>query len=139
VKILPELFERNRNWAESKVAADPEFFDRLSEQQSPEYLWIGCSDSRIPANQVIGLDPGQVFVHRNIANLVVNTDFNCLSVLQFAVERLRVKHVIVCGHYGCGGVKAAMERTQLGLVDNWLRNIRDIYRMHRDELNAMPD
>ncbi len=136
---LEHLFEKNRQWSESRIATDPNFFKRLSLQQSPEYLWIGCSDSRIPANQVIGLEPGEVFVHRNVANLALNTDFNCLSVIQFAVEVLKVKHVIVCGHYGCSGVLAAMRQSQMGLADNWLRNIRDIYAHHKTELNAIAD
>ena len=139
MKKLKVLFDNNKQWAVSRTEQDPEFFKRLSSQQTPSYLWIGCSDSRIPANQVIGLQPGEVFVHRNVANLVVNTDFNCLSVIQFAVEVLNVKHIIVCGHYGCSGVKAAMEKSQLGLVDNWLRNIRDVYAHHRDELDGIPD
>ena len=139
MQILKHLFENNRKWSESRVQQDPEFFRRLSAQQSPEYLWIGCSDSRIPANQVIGLEPGEVFVHRNVANLVVNTDFNCLSVIQFAVEILKVKHVIVCGHYGCSGVKTAMSKSQMGLADNWLRNIRDIYAHHKIELTGIAD
>lgn len=136
---MKELFDNNRKWADGRTTVDPEFFSRLTLAQSPKYMWIGCSDSRIPANQVIGLDPGQVFVHRNVANLVHHTDFNCLSVLQYAVEMLKVEHVIVCGHYGCGGVKAAMEKTQLGLVDNWLRNIRDVYAHHTSELDAIQD
>ena len=136
---LEHLFDKNRAWAESRVQQDPEFFKRLSLQQTPEYLWIGCSDSRIPANQVIGLDPGEVFVHRNVANLALNTDFNCLSVIQFAVEVLKVKHVIVCGHYGCSGVQAAMRHSQMGLADNWLRNIRDVYVHHKTELNNIAD
>jgi carbonic anhydrase len=139
MRELQRLFDNNKQWAESRTQQDPGFFKRLSAQQTPSYLWIGCSDSRIPANQVIGLEPGEVFVHRNVANMVVNTDFNCLSVIQFAVEVLNVKHIIVCGHYGCSGVKAAMEKSQLGLVDNWLRNIRDIYAHHRDELDAIKD
>jgi carbonic anhydrase len=139
VRELEKLFKNNRQWSESKIAQDPDFFRRLSLQQSPTYLWIGCSDSRIPANQVIGLDPGEVFVHRNVANLVLNTDFNCLSVIQFAVEILRVKHIIVCGHYGCSGVKTAMGTSQMGLADNWLRNIRDVYAHHKPELTAIAD
>jgi len=138
-RYVKELFDNNRKWADGRTTVDPEFFSRLTLAQSPKYMWIGCSDSRIPANQVIGLDPGQVFVHRNVANLVHHTDFNCLSVLQYAVEMLKVEHVIVCGHYGCGGVKAAMEKTQLGLVDNWLRNIRDVYAHHTSELDAIQD
>lgn len=136
---LNHLLENNRRWAEERQIVDSTFFQRLARQQAPEFLWIGCSDSRIPANQVIGLDPGEVFVHRNVANLVLHSDINCLSVIQFAVEFLKVKHIIVCGHYGCAGVKAAMEPRQLGLVDNWLRNIRDVYAESRDELVAIHD
>ena len=121
MKSLPELFESNRRWAESLRAQNPDFFRELSAQQSPQYLWIGCSDSRVPATQLVGLAPGEMFVHRNVANVVVHTDLNCLSVIQFAVEVLRVRHVIVCGHCGCGGVAAALRNTKLGLIDNWLR------------------
>lgn len=135
---LTHLAANNRRWAEAIKAQDPDFFERLSLQQSPEYLWIGCADSRVPANQIIGLDPGEIFVHRNVANLVVHTDLNLLSVLQFAVEYLKVKHVIVCGHYGCGGVAAAYDSKSLGLIDNWLRNIKDTYHRHRDELETLP-
>lgn len=131
---LDHLLENNRAWAAARVAEDPEFFSRLVAQQTPEYLWIGCSDSRVPANQITGLDPGEVFVHRNVANVVVQTDFSMLSVLQFAVDVLKVKHVIVCGHYGCGGVKAALENQKNGLVDNWLRHIRNIARRNEEEL-----
>ena len=137
MKHVPELFENNRKWVAHRVTKDKDYFKKLSTQQNPQYLWIGCSDSRIPANQVIGLEPGEVFVHRNVANLVANTDMNCLSVLEYGIEALKVKHVIVCGHYGCGGVKSAMEKTQLGLVDNWLRNIRDVYAHHKAELDAI--
>ena len=136
---LTTLFKNNKAWAEQQTQRDKEFFSRLSKQQSPEYLWIGCSDSRVPANQIIDLPPGEVFVHRNIANVVVHTDLNCLSVIQFAVEVLKVKHVIVCGHYGCGGVQAAMEDKQHGLIDNWLQHIRDVIRLHEDELNQLSD
>lgn len=139
MKNLAYLFENNRIWSETIRQSDPAFFERLAEQQAPEYLWIGCSDSRVPANQIIGLPPGEVFVHRNIANVVVHTDFNCLSVLQFAVEVLGVRHVIVCGHHGCGGVEAALKQSQLGLVDNWLRHVRDVYRAHEEELLAIGD
>ncbi len=132
------LFERNRLWAERMLASDPEFFKRLHKQQSPDYLWIGCSDSRVSANQIVDLDPGEIFVHRNIANVVVHTDLNCLSVIQFAVEVLKVKHIIVCGHYGCGGVKAAMENHEHGLIDNWLRHIQDVYRVHKNEIDSLP-
>jgi carbonic anhydrase len=124
---LDALFDNNIRWAEEIKAEDPHFFEKLAAQQSPEYLWIGCSDSRVPANEIVGLLPGELFVHRNIANSVVHTDLNCLSVIHYAVVVLKVKHVIVCGHYGCGGVQAAMDDKQVGLVDHWLRNIRDIY------------
>ena len=135
---LAELFERNRAWAAEVTAADPGFFTELAERQSPEYLWIGCSDSRVPANQIVGLRPGDVFVHRNIANVVVHTDLNCLSVLQYAVDVLGVKHVIVCGHYGCGGVVAALEGARHGLVDNWLRHVVDVAEKHHRELASLP-
>ena len=138
MKALSHLFANNKNWASRISAADPGFFSKLAAQQSPEYLWIGCSDSRVPANEIVGLLPGELFVHRNVANLVIHTDMNCLSVLQFAVDILKVKHVIVCGHYGCGGVKAAMEDTPHGLVDNWLRHIRDIYHRHEQALKTIP-
>ncbi len=128
---IQNLLNNNRNWSARMRQDDPAFFQSLVGQQNPEYLWIGCSDSRVPANQIIGLMPGEVFVHRNVANLVVHSDLNCLSVIQFAVEVLKVKHIIVCGHYGCGGVKAALERQKLGLIDNWLRHIQDIHEMHR--------
>lgn len=134
---MKELMAQNKAWANEQKKIDPEFFHRLSEQQSPEYLWIGCSDSRVPANQVVGLDPGELFVHRNIANVVLHTDFNCLSVLQFAVEVLKVRHVIVCGHYGCGGVKAALGTQEFGLVDNWLRHIKDIYIKYKAEIDGL--
>ncbi len=137
MKLLKELFERNRAWAARMTADDPGFFKTLCAQQAPRYLWIGCSDSRVPANQIVDLPPGEVFVHRNIANLVVHTDLNCLSVLQYAVEVLRVEHVVVCGHYGCGGVLAALEDRDHGLIDNWLHHIRDLYRVHRAELSAL--
>lgn len=134
MKALPLLFENNRKWASKMSSTDSSFFSKLAQQQSPEFLWIGCSDSRVPANEIIGLLPGELFVHRNVANLVIQTDMNCLSVLQYAVEILRVKHIIVCGHYGCGGVKAAMERHSHGLIDNWLRNIRDLHGRRADEI-----
>jgi len=137
LKSLHHLFESNRVWADAIKKEDPQFFERLSKQQAPEYLWIGCSDSRVPANEIIALPPGEVFVHRNIANVVVHTDLNCLSVIQFAVEVLRVKHVIVCGHYGCGGIKAAMEDKDHGLIDNWLRHIKDVSRFNAERLNAV--
>ena len=127
---LRGLLENNRKWAESEVERDPDFFNRLAQQASPEYLWIGCSDSRVPANELLGLAPGDVFVHRNIANVVVHSDLNCLSVLQFAIEVLKVKHVIIVGHYGCKGVHAAMTGTRFGLVDNWLRHVQDVHQKH---------
>ncbi len=139
MKNLPKLFENNRAWAAGVAAEDPEFFRNLSQQQNPEHLWIGCSDSRVPANQVVGLAPGEVFVHRNIANVVTHTDFNCLSVLEYAVNVLQVQHVIVCGHYGCGGVIAALQNHHLGLIDNWLRHIRDVRRNHEKQLAALED
>jgi carbonic anhydrase len=137
MRELQELFDSNREWAEKVTSAAPDFFEQLALQQTPEYLWIGCSDSRVPANEIVGLLPGEIFVHRNVANIVVHTDFNCLSVLQFAVEMLRVRHVIVCGHYGCGGVAAALGNSDLGLIDNWLRNVRDVQRSHADELSRI--
>ena len=130
MRDLEELFKNNREWAERILRQDPEFFEKLSRQQSPQYLWIGCSDSRVPANQIVGLLPGDVFVHRNIANMVVHTDLNCLSVMQFAVDILKVKHIIVVGHYGCSGVQAALRRTRVGLADNWLRHIQDVHEKH---------
>lgn len=136
---LKRLLEQNRQWRETTLKADPDFFDKLAHQQSPGYMWIGCSDSRVPANQITGLAPGEVFVHRNVANLVVHTDLNCLSVLQYAVEALKVKDIIVCGHYGCGGVRAAAENQSLGLIENWLRHIQDIARVHKAELAAIQD
>lgn len=136
---LDILFEKNRDWALSVKASDPLFFEKLSAQQSPDYLWIGCSDSRVPANQIVGLMPGEVFVHRNVANMVVHTDLNCLTVLQYAVDVLKVKHVMVVGHYGCGGVAAAYENADNGLIDNWLRNIKDVQHNHRSQLNAIED
>jgi len=139
MKTLKPLFDNNRDWAEKIAKEQPGFFEQLSKQQSPEYLWIGCSDSRVPANEIVALPPGEVFVHRNIANVVVHTDLNCLSVIQYAVEVLKVRHIIVCGHYGCGGVKAAMESDSHGLIDNWLRHIRDVYRFHADELDTIDD
>jgi carbonic anhydrase len=135
---IEDLFERNRAWAASMVADNPTFFTALAEKQTPEYLWIGCSDSRVPANQIVGLDPGEVFVHRNVANVVVHTDLNCLSVLQYAVGVLAVKHVIVCGHFGCGGVKAAHEGARHGLIDNWLRHVTDVEQKHAAEIAALP-
>lgn len=134
-----KLIENNREWVAKKTAQDPDFFNRLSKGQQPPLLWIGCADSRVPANEIIGADPGEVFVHRNIANMVVHTDMNMLSVLDYAVNVLKVKHVIVCGHYGCGGVAAAMTNKHIGLIDNWIRHIKDVYRFHMDELNAIED
>ena len=139
MKELKRLFGKNREWAEQIGKEDPGFFEQLSKQQSPEYLWIGCADSRVPANEIVNLPPGEVFVHRNIANVVVHTDLNCLSVIQYAVEELKVKHIIVCGHYGCGGVKAALDNRDHGLIDNWLRHIRDVYRLHTAQLDAIID
>lgn len=137
MRTLPRLFENNRQWAASLRASHPDFFSKLAASQAPEYLWIGCSDSRVPANEIVGLLPGDLFVHRNVGNLVIHSDFNCLSVLQYAVDLLKIKHVIVCGHYGCGGVKAAMSGQPHGLVDNWLRHIRDIYHRQQAKLDAM--
>lgn len=138
-KSYNKLLENNQKWRASQLAKDPNFFKDLANGQSPEYLWIGCSDSRVPANEVTGTKPGELFVHRNIANMVVHTDMNLLSVLSYAVETLKVKHIIVCGHYGCGGVKAAMGNKSLGLIDNWLRHIKDVYRIHFHELDAIKD
>ena len=137
MNTLKYLIERNLAWATAVKEKDPDFFTSLSRQQAPEYLWIGCSDSRVPANQIVSLPPGEVFVHRNIANVVVHTDLNCLSVIQYAVEVLHVKHIIVCGHYGCGGIKAAMEKEQHGLIDNWLRHVKDVARFNADKLKEL--
>ena len=139
MKTLPQLFANNRAWAARLQQQDPDFFRRLSQQQSPGYLWIGCSDSRVPANQIVGLLPGELFVHRNIANLIVHTDLNCLSVMQFAVEILQVRHIIVCGHYGCSGVRAALRGDRIGLADNWLRHLRDVREKHEARLADRPD
>lgn len=139
MKSLKDLFHNNREWAESVRSDDPGFFETLANQQSPEYLWIGCSDSRVPANQIVGLLPGEVFVHRNVANMVVHTDFNCLTVLQYAIEMLKIKHVIVVGHYNCGGVQAAYENADNGMIDNWLRNIKDVQHAHRERINELED
>ena len=136
---LPQLFERNLAWAERIRDRDPEFFPKLARQQNPEYLWIGCSDSRVPANEILGLLPGEVFVHRNIANVVVHTDLNCLSVLQFAVDMLQVKHVMVVGHYGCSGVRAALRCDRVGLADNWLRHVQDVREKHDGCICRLPD
>ena len=138
-KSIKNLLENNKNWVASKLAIDPSYFDKLSNSQNPEYLWIGCSDSRVPANQITGTLPGDIFVHRNIANMVEHSDMNMISVLSYAVEVLKVKHIIVCGHYGCGGVLAAMQNKQFGLIDNWLRHIKDVYRYHHKELDAIAD
>ena len=134
-----EIFENNRKWVEQNTERDPDFFSRLATHQEPEFLFIGCADSRVPANEIMGLSPGDVFVHRNIANLVVNTDINAQSVIEYAVGHLDVKHIIVCGHYGCGGVAAAMQPADLGLLNGWLREIRDVYRMYQEELDAIED
>ncbi len=139
MRLLEHLFANNRRWAAELVARDAGFFRVLARQQSPAYLWIGCSDSRVPANEICGLAPGELFVHRNVANVVVHTDLNCLSVLQYAIDVLRVGHVIVCGHYGCGGVSAALEGTRHGLIDNWLQHVRDVQRAHRSRLDACRD
>jgi carbonic anhydrase len=137
--IYNQLLQNNKKWVASKLEKDPEYFKRLSLGQSPPILWIGCADSRVPANEIIGAEPGEVFVHRNIANMVVHSDMNMLSVLDYAVNVLKVKHIIVCGHYGCGGVQAAMTNKHIGLIDNWIRHIKDVYRFHQDELNAIED
>lgn len=138
-KTPHDLLEENLRWSQERTAADPAYFHRLSTLQAPKFLWIGCSDSRVPANVITGLEPGEVFVHRNVANLVYPADLNCMSVLQFAVEKLKVKHIIVCGHYGCGGVQAVFDGSQSGLVEHWLAPVRDLCRQHRDELSALPD
>ncbi len=136
---LEHIFDRNQAWAKEIEEQNPGFFEQLSKQQTPEYLWIGCSDSRVPANQIMDLPPGEVFVHRNIANVVVHTDLNCLSVIQYAVAVLKVKHIIICGHYGCGGIKASLEEQEHGLIDNWLRHIQDVERFHKDKLVGLSD
>lgn len=135
--VYERLLLENKAWAKEKLEDDPEFFTRLKNVQTPEILWIGCSDSRVPPDQITQTQPGEIFIHRNVANLVIHTDLNLLSVLQYAVEVLKVNHIVVCGHYGCGGVKAAMGRTSLGIIDKWLRNIKDVYRFHSDELDAI--
>jgi len=137
--MLQNLIDNNRQWSEQRRRHDASFFQRLSKQQKPKYLWIGCSDSRVPANEVVGLQPGELFVHRNIANIVVHSDLNALSVLQYAVEVLKVEHVIVCGHYQCGGAQAAMQNSQFGLMDNWLRNIKDVYHRYEETLESITD
>jgi carbonic anhydrase len=139
VTSIQHLFDNNQQWADKIKKEDPQFFKRLSEQQKPEYLWIGCSDSRVPANELLGMSPGEVFVHRNIANQVIHTDLNCLSVIQFAVENLKVKHIIVCGHYGCGGIIASIDNKRHGLIDNWLGHIKDVYRFHKEQLDSVED
>lgn len=139
MSLLEDLFKSNVAWAEEIKKHDPDFFSNLAEQQEPDYLWIGCADSRVPANEIVGLPPGELFVHRNVANVVVHSDLNLLSVLQYAVEVLQVEHIIVTGHYGCGGVRAAMKQRQFGLIDNWLRHIRDVYYRHADELDRIED
>src|SRR5499426_3465922 len=139
MRTLKHLFDANRAWSQAMRLQDPEFFSTLSRQQFPEYLWIGCSDSRVPANQIVGLLPGELFVHRNVANLVVHTDLNCLSVIQFAVDILQVSHIIVCGHYGCSGVQTAFSRHRLGLSDNWLRHIQDVHAKHSPSLAQIKD
>ena len=139
MKDLNRLLDQNRAWAESIKASDPHFFETLAKQQSPRFLWIGCSDSRVPANQLAGLMPGEMFVHRNVANVVDHTDFNCLSVMQYAVDVLKVEHIIVCGHHGCGGVKAALDNLQLGLIDNWLRHVQDVVHEHERQLATLED
>ncbi len=136
---LERLFEQNRSWIKKVTDDDPDYFSRLVDQQNPEYLWIGCSDSRVPANQIVGLKPGEVFVHRNIANMVVHTDFNALSVIQFAIDRLKVKHIIVVGHYGCSGIEAAMNNVRIGIADNWIRHIKDVHDKHNRELSNIHD
>ena len=139
MKTLKHIFDSNRKWAEETEKNDPGFFEMLSASQTPEYLWIGCSDSRVPANEIIGRKPGEVFVHRNIANMVLHADINCLAVIQYAVDILKVKHIVVCGHYGCGGIRAALEKKEHGLIDNWLRNVKDVYRYHREKIETEPD
>lgn len=139
MKAYQKLLENNKKWASEVVKNDPDFFTRLEHIQTPEYLWIGCSDSRVPADKITGTQPGEIFVHRNIANMVVHTDLNLLAVLDYAVNHLKVKHIIVCGHYGCGGVKAAMGNHNLGIINKWIRNIKDVYRIHRNEIDALQD
>ncbi len=138
IEVINKLLEENKIWAKEQVKVDPGFFERLEALQTPEFLWIGCSDSRVPANQITNTKPGEIFVHRNVANLAVNGDMNLLSVLQYSVEVLKVKHIILCGHYGCGGVAAAMTNKSFGLLDNWLRNIKDVYRLHKEEVDGLP-
>ncbi len=139
MRTLKGLFDNNRGWAAAVTARDPDFFETLSRQQAPNYLWIGCADSRVPANEIVGLRPGELFVHRNVANVVVHTDLNCLSVLHYALDVLKVEHVIVCGHYGCGGVRAALENAKLGLIDNWLRHVQDVHARHAAQVDNAGD
>jgi carbonic anhydrase len=139
MKAYEKLLLENKAWASEKVIDDPDYFSRLAHIQSPEFLWIGCSDSRVPANEITGTQPGEIFVHRNVANMVVHTDLNLLTVLEYAVHHLKVKHVIVCGHYGCGGIKASMTSHNFGIINKWLRNIKDVYRFHRDEIDSIKD
>ncbi|HHM04243.1 MAG TPA: carbonate dehydratase [Gammaproteobacteria bacterium] len=139
MSVLKDLFDNNRRWADTLTAANPAFFPTLSRQQAPDYLWIGCADSRVPANEIVGLLPGELFVHRNVANVVVHTDLNCLSVMQYAVDVLQVEHIIVCGHYGCGGVQAALHDSRLGLIDNWLRHVQDVKQKHATRLARIAD
>ncbi|HET6972441.1 MAG TPA: carbonate dehydratase [Pyrinomonadaceae bacterium] len=139
MKDLHRLLDQNRAWAENIKASEPDFFQNLAKQQSPRFLWIGCADSRVPSTQLAGMKPGDMFVHRNVANLVVHTDFNCLSVMQYAVDVLKVEHIIVCGHDGCGGVKAAMSNLQFGLIDNWLRHVQDVFHEHEEQLAKISD
>ncbi len=139
MKAYEKLLLENKAWASEKVADDPDYFNRLAHIQTPEFLWIGCSDSRVPANEITGTQPGEIFVHRNVANMVVHTDLNLLTVLEYAVHHLKVKHVIVCGHYGCGGIKASMTQHNFGIINKWLRNIKDVYRYHRDEIDSIKD
>ncbi|PJB13668.1 MAG: carbonate dehydratase [Flavobacteriales bacterium CG_4_9_14_3_um_filter_40_17] len=138
-KLYEQILENNRNWVKSKLDQDPDFFNKLSQGQKPPLLWIGCADSRVPANEITGTQAGEVFVHRNIANMVIHTDMNMLSVLDYAVNALQVRHIIVCGHYGCGGVQAAMSNKSIGLIDNWVRHIKDVYRFHQEELDAIQE
>ncbi|MBD9537753.1 MAG: carbonate dehydratase [Stenotrophomonas sp.] len=139
MKDILKLLQNNREWADRIEREDPEFFHQLAKQQNPEYLWIGCSDSRVPANQIIGMAPGEVFVHRNVANVVVHTDLNCLSVIQYAVDQLKIKHILIVGHYGCGGVHAALNKVRVGLADNWLRHVGDVAQKHNDILSQIED
>ncbi len=138
-EMYDEVFRRNRQWVEEQTAEDPDFFEKLAEEQHPNFLFIGCSDSRVPASSIMGVEPGEVFVHRNIANIVENTDLNALSTIHYAVDHLEVDHVVVCGHYGCGGIKAAMQPKDMGILNGWLRDIRDVYRLHKEELDAIED